>query len=117
MSVSDYESKRAEIVSEIEKIKKSVIKLTVRISHNFIGGYDYYEKTILDLETDYCIYSGHLFSKKFIQQSKPQLELTWLNGVETPTAAELFNCELISFEDDATVTYCKNAYQTKYGNN
>lgn len=90
--------------------------LTVRISHNTVGGYDWYDKTEEDLLENYCIYAYMLISKEYAKTLLPKgAELTWMNGVDSATPAELYNYCMINYEDKKLVSYCKAQYEIKYG--
>jgi hypothetical protein len=82
--------------------------LSVRVSVNMRWGYDYCDLTEEDLLNNYCIYAGNLIKKTMIKDA------SWLNGAEAATPAELFNYELLNWDDKETVSYCKIAYDKKY---
>jgi hypothetical protein len=88
------------------------IKLSVRVSVNFGWGIDYFELTENELENDYRIYAGGLFKKSYLESKS--IDTDSLNFCTIATAAELFNYELLDWDNKETVEYCKKAYDKKY---
>lgn len=78
-------------------------------------GYDWYDKTLDDLENNYVIWGTCIVLKsdvkKFLKLSD-FTELCWMHDdmITEIDARELFNFELVSQEDIPAFEYCKKIY-------
>jgi hypothetical protein len=89
--------------------------LCVRIHNNCGGfGYDYYDKSLRDLEENYVLWGCTVVHKSRVIEylelpADTKLNRTTHELITNITAAELWNYQAIGFEDKPTAVFCRAA--------